>query len=85
VVVNDIKHFLLVTESEFIILEIKTEYGHEDPLKLEEWLVEQLGDFLIHQDDIVFGKTLADLLPRRVIYIWKLSKAPAPTVDAPLV
>jgi hypothetical protein len=84
VVVNDIKRFLSETQSEFIILEIRTEYGHEDPPKPEEWLVEQLGDFLIHQDDAVFGKTLAELLPRRVICIWKPSKAPAPAAGAPL-
>lgn len=84
VVVNDIKRFLSETQSEFIILEIRTEYGHEDPPKPEEWLVEQLGDFLIHQDDAVFGKTLAELLPRRVICIWKPSKAPAPAAGSPL-
>lgn len=84
VVVNDIKRFLSETESEFIILEIRTEYRHQDPPKLDEWLVEQLGDFLIHQNDAVFGKTLAELLPRRVFCIWKPSKAPAPAAGSPL-
>jgi len=84
VVVNDIKRFLSETQSEFIIVEIRTEYGHEDPPKLDDWLVEQLGDFLIHQDNAVFGKTLAELLPRRVICIWKPRKAPAPAAGSPL-
>lgn len=84
VVVNDIKRFLSETQSEFIVLEIRTEYGHKDPPKLDEWLVEQLGDFLIPQGDAVFAKTLAELLPRRVICIWKPSKAPAPAAGSAL-
>ncbi|OMO92824.1 hypothetical protein COLO4_17297 [Corchorus olitorius] len=78
VVINDVKKFLSETQSEIIILEIRTEYGHQDPPDFEKYLEEQLGEFLIHQDDHVFGKTIAELLPKRIICIWKPRNSPAP-------
>ncbi|XP_039045131.1 PI-PLC X-box domain-containing protein DDB_G0293730-like [Hibiscus syriacus] len=78
VVINDIKKFLSETESEIIILEIRTEFGHQDPPDFEQYLQENLGEFLIHQDDHVFEKTIAELLPKRIICVWKPRKAPRP-------
>ncbi|XP_059647501.1 uncharacterized protein LOC132293870 [Cornus florida] len=78
VVIKDIKKFLSETQSEIIILEIRTEFGHEDPPDFDKYLEEQLGEFLIHQDDHVFEKTIAELLPRRVICVWKPRKTPQP-------
>ncbi|XVE92757.1 hypothetical protein REPUB_Repub01dG0127000 [Reevesia pubescens] len=46
VVINDIKKFLSETKSKIIILEIRTEFGHQDPPELEKYLEEQLGEFL---------------------------------------
>ncbi|KAL5991799.1 hypothetical protein ACLOJK_012710 [Asimina triloba] len=43
VVIDDIKRFLSETQSEIIILEIRTEFGHEDPPEFDEYLVEHLG------------------------------------------
>ncbi|KAF3548429.1 hypothetical protein DY000_02009076 [Brassica cretica] len=84
VVLTDLKRFLSETESEIVILEIRTEFGHEDPPEFDKYLVEQLGDHLIHQDDGVFGKTVADLLPKRVICVWKPRKSPQPKRGDPL-
>nr|ACU21388.1 unknown [Glycine max] len=70
-VLNDVKKFLSDTQSEILILEIRTEFGHEDPPEFDKYLEEQLGEHLIHQDDAVFGKTVAELLPKRVICVWK--------------
>ncbi|RZC66679.1 hypothetical protein C5167_010368 [Papaver somniferum] len=84
VVVNDIKKFLSETESEIIILEVRTEFGHEDPPEFDKYLEEQLGEHLVHQDDHVFGKTIAELLPMRVICVWKPRKSPAPKKGSPL-
>ncbi|KAK9164481.1 hypothetical protein Syun_005383 [Stephania yunnanensis] len=78
VVINDVKKFLSETQSEVIVLEIRTEFGHQDPPEFDKYLEEQLGDYLIHQDDHVFGKTIAELLPRRVVCVWKPRKSPAP-------
>ncbi|GLJ36364.1 hypothetical protein SUGI_0729960 [Cryptomeria japonica] len=70
-VIRDIKRFLSETKSEFLTVEVRTEYGHQDPTEMEKWLTEQLGDYLIDQDNHVFDKTLAELLPKRVIFLWK--------------
>eukprot|EP00249_Psilotum_nudum_P002953 c16252_g1_i1 orf=252-1190(+) len=84
IVINGIKRFLSETKSEFVILEIRTEYGHEDPPEFDKWLIEQLGEYLIHQDNQVFDKTLKELLPKRLICVWKPQKAPAPSHGSPL-
>ncbi|GMJ12706.1 hypothetical protein like AT4G38690 [Hibiscus trionum] len=83
IVVNDIKKFLSETESEIIILEIRTEFGHEDPADFEKYLEDNLGEFLIHQDDHVFEKTIAELLPKRIICVWKPNKSPRPKPGSP--
>ncbi|XP_050234549.1 uncharacterized protein LOC126682831 [Mercurialis annua] len=84
VVINDVKKFLSETQSEIIILEIRTEFGHEDPPDFDKFLEEQLGEYLIHQDGHVFGKTVAELLPKRVICVWKPRKSPQPKHGSPL-
>ncbi|KAJ4716017.1 1-phosphatidylinositol phosphodiesterase [Melia azedarach] len=84
IVIQDIKKFLSETESEIIILEIRTEFGHSDPPEFDKYLEEQLGEFLIHQDDHVFGKTIAELLPKRIICVWKPRKSPQPKAGGPL-
>lgn len=84
VVIADVKKFLSETQSEIIILEIRTEFGHEDPPEFDKYLVDQFGEFLIHQDDRVFQKTVAELLPKRVICVWKPRKSPAPKAGDPL-
>lgn len=83
VVISDIKKFLSETQSEVIILEIRTEFGHQDPPEFEKYLEEQLGEYLIHQDEHVFGKTIAELLPKRIICVWKPSKSPRPQPGSP--
>ncbi|KAG8644031.1 PI-PLC X-box domain-containing protein DDB_G0293730 [Manihot esculenta] len=84
VVINDVKKFLSETQSEIIILEIRTEFGHEDPADFDKYLEEQFGEYLIHQDDHVFSKTIAELLPKRIICIWKPRKSPQPKHGDPL-
>ncbi|XP_010268661.1 PREDICTED: PI-PLC X-box domain-containing protein DDB_G0293730-like [Nelumbo nucifera] len=84
VVIKDIKEFLAETQSEIIILEMRTEYGHQDPPEFDKYLEEQLGEFLIHQDDRVFEKTVAELLPKRIICVWKPKKADPPKAGGPL-
>ncbi|XP_022749201.1 uncharacterized protein LOC111298739 [Durio zibethinus] len=83
VVINDVKKFLSETESEIIILEVRTEFGHQDPPEFEKYLEEALGEFLIHQDDHVFGKTIAALLPKRIVCFWKPRKSPQPKAGSP--
>eukprot|EP00250_Pteridium_aquilinum_P018466 c24102_g1_i1 orf=157-1095(+) len=83
-VLEDVKRFLAETKSEVIILEIRTEYKHEDPPDFDKMLIEQLGDNLIPQDPHVFDKTLRELLPKRLICVWKPQKAPAPSPGSPL-
>ncbi|XP_078448282.1 PLC-like phosphodiesterases superfamily protein [Wolffia australiana] len=78
VVLDGVKRFLAATQSEIIILEIRTEFGHDDPPDFDKYLVEQLGELLIQQDDAVFEKPVKDLLPRRVICVWKPRKVPPP-------
>lgn len=84
VVINDVKKFLSETQSEIIILEMRTEYGHDDPPDFDKYLVDQLGQFLIHQNDNVFNKTISELLPRRIICIWKPRSSPQPKSGSPL-
>ncbi|KAK6136637.1 hypothetical protein DH2020_029620 [Rehmannia glutinosa] len=84
VVIGDLKRFLEETDSEIVILEIRTEFGHEDPPDFDRYLEDQLGEFLIHQDDQVFSKTISDLLPKRVICVWKPRKTPQPKPGGPL-
>ncbi|CAD5168373.1 unnamed protein product [Musa acuminata subsp. malaccensis] len=84
VVLDGVKRFLSEAESEIVILEIRTEYGHEDPPEFDKYLVEQLGDLLIHHDDAVFGKTVAEVLPKRIICVWKPRNSPAPAAGSPL-
>ncbi|CAL0326904.1 unnamed protein product [Lupinus luteus] len=84
VVINDVKKFLSETQSEIIILEIRTEFGHDDPPEFDKYLEDQLGEFLIHQDDHVFDKTIAELLPKRVICVWKPRKSPQPKAGGSL-
>ncbi|KAJ0966982.1 hypothetical protein J5N97_023899 [Dioscorea zingiberensis] len=83
-VLDSVKRFLSETTSEILILEIRTEFGHDDPPNFDSHLSDSLGDLLIHQDDHVFDKTIAELLPRRVICIWKPRKSPAPKPGGPL-
>ncbi|CAI9104555.1 OLC1v1003252C1 [Oldenlandia corymbosa var. corymbosa] len=85
VVINDVKKFLSETQSEVIILEIRTEFGHKDPPEFDKFLEEHLGEYLIHQDDSVFGKTISELLPnQRVICVWKPRESPQPKPGSPL-
>ncbi|XP_068640653.1 uncharacterized protein [Aristolochia californica] len=84
VVIRDLKKFLSETQSEIVILEIRTEFGHQDPPNFDSYLEEQLGELLIHQDDQVFQKTVAELLPRRVICVWKPRNSPQPKAGSPL-
>ncbi|KAM7277291.1 hypothetical protein ACFE04_019157 [Oxalis oulophora] len=84
VVLDDIQNFLSETQGEIIILEIRTEFGHKDPPEFDKYLEEKLGEFLIHQDDRVFGKTIAELLPKRIICVWKPRKFPPPKPGSPL-
>lgn len=84
VILNDVKKFLGETKSEIIILEVRTEFGHQDPPEFDKYLVDQLGEYLIGQDDSVFGKTIAELLPKRVICVWKPRNSPKPQAGGPL-
>jgi len=57
----------------------------EDPPEFDKFLVDKLGEeHLIPQDEAVFHKTIAELLPRRVICVWKPRKSPAPKPGGPL-
>nr|AAO92349.1 Ki1 protein [Beta vulgaris] len=78
VVLDEVEKFLSETKSEIIILEIRTEFGHDDPPDFDKFLIEKLGDHLIHQDDHVFDKTVSEVLPKRVICVWKPRKSAAP-------
>ncbi|KAL3814038.1 hypothetical protein ACJIZ3_015306 [Penstemon smallii] len=84
IVINDVKKFLQETQSEIIILEIRTEFGHDDPPEFDGYLKDQLGEYLIHNDDQVFNKTISELLPKRVICVWKPRKTPQPKAGDPL-
>ncbi|KAM0923288.1 hypothetical protein ACQ4PT_005605 [Festuca glaucescens] len=78
VVLADVKRFLAETVSEVVVLEIRTEYKHQDPPGFGAYLEGQLGEHLIPQDEAVFHKTIAELLPRRLICFWKPHNPPAP-------
>ncbi|CAH9144184.1 unnamed protein product [Cuscuta epithymum] len=84
VVLRDVKKFLSETQSEIVILEIRTEFGHNDPPEFDKYLEEELGEYLIHQDDRVFGKTIAELSPKRLICVWKPRKTSQPKAGGPL-
>lgn len=84
VVLDEVEKFLSETKSEIIILEIRTEFGHDDPPDFDKFLIEKLGDHLIHQDDHVFDKTVSEVLPKRVICVWKPRKSTAPKKGGPL-
>ncbi|XP_061342167.1 uncharacterized protein LOC133288429 [Gastrolobium bilobum] len=84
VVIKDVKKFLSETDSEIIILEVRTEFGHDDPPEFDKYLEDQLGEYLVPQDDGVFEKTIAEVLPKRVICVWKPSKSPQPNAGSPL-
>lgn len=85
VVLDAVKKFLSETQSEVIVLEIRTEFGHEDPPEFDKYLIDRLGtDVLIPQDEGVFGRTISELLPRRVICVWKPRKSPQPAPGSPL-
>ncbi|KAJ7563296.1 hypothetical protein O6H91_03G105000 [Diphasiastrum complanatum] len=84
VVINDIKRFMSETKAEIILVEFRTEYGYADPPNFDTWLIQQLGQLLVPQDPVVFDKVLKDLLPARVICVWKPNKTPAPSPGSPL-
>ncbi|CAO2813796.1 unnamed protein product [Amaranthus hypochondriacus] len=84
VVLDEVKKFLSETQSEILILEIRTEFGHDDPPDFDKFLIEKLGDYLIHQDDHVFDKPVSEVLPKRVICVWKPRKSAAPKKGDPL-
>jgi hypothetical protein len=84
VVINDLKKFLTETKNEFVILEIRTEFGYKDPPGFDKWLIEQLGQWLIPQDASLFGSPLSALLPKRVFCIWRPRQDPAPSPGSPL-
>jgi hypothetical protein len=84
VVINDLKRFLGETKSEFVILEIRTEFSYSDPPAFDAWLIAQLGEFLVPQDAGLFGSPLSALLPKRVFLIWRPNHAPAPSPGSPL-
>ncbi|XP_057523915.1 uncharacterized protein LOC130803731 [Amaranthus tricolor] len=84
VVLDEVKKFLSETQSEILILEIRTEFGHDDPPDFDKFLIEKLGDYLIHQDDHVFDKPVSEVLPKRIICVWKPRKSAAPKKGDPL-
>lgn len=84
VVVSDLKKFLGETKSEFVILEIRTEYSYTDPPAFDKWLIEQLGEYLVPQDESMFSRPMIELLPKRVFCIWRPRQAPAPSPGSPL-
>ncbi|CAH2076750.1 unnamed protein product [Thlaspi arvense] len=84
VVLNDVIRFLSETRSEIIVLEVRTEYGHKDPPEFESYLGNKLGQFLVHQDDNLFDKLVSEILPRRVICIWKPRESLRPGRGGPL-
>ncbi|KAF3506156.1 hypothetical protein F2Q69_00009522 [Brassica cretica] len=78
VVLNDVIRFVSETQSEIIILEIRTEFGKNDPPEFDTYLVDKLGPWLIHQDDNLFNKQVSEILPKKVICIWKPRESPKP-------
>ncbi|XP_027356298.1 PI-PLC X-box domain-containing protein DDB_G0293730 [Abrus precatorius] len=84
VVIKDIKKFLSETQSEIIIFEVRTEFGHDDPPEFDKYLQDQLGDYLVPQDENLFDKTISQVLPKRVICVWKPRKSPHPQAGSSL-
>ncbi|KAL7118559.1 hypothetical protein ACP275_02G010100 [Erythranthe tilingii] len=84
VVISDVRKFIQETQSEIVVLEIRTEFGHDDPPDFDQYLVDQLGEFLIYHDEQVFNKTISELLPKRVICVWKPRKSAQPKPGGPL-
>ncbi|XP_057518000.1 uncharacterized protein LOC130798920 [Amaranthus tricolor] len=78
VVLDEVKKFLSETQSEIIILDIRTEFGRNDPPEFDKYLIEKLEDYLIHQDDHVFDKPVSEVLPKRAICVWKPRNSAAP-------
>ncbi|KAK8938908.1 hypothetical protein KSP39_PZI011305 [Platanthera zijinensis] len=76
-VLDQLTAFLDARPSEIVVLEIRTEFGQEDPPGFAEFLVGRLGGRLVHQDDAVFSRAVAEILPRQIICVWK------PRKDAP--
>jgi hypothetical protein len=70
VVVADIRKFLDEMPFEFIILQLRTGGEWEDPPGFDAWLIANLGEYLVAQDEGVLEMNLLQLLPRRVICIW---------------
>lgn len=83
-VINDVKRFLVETSLEFLLIEFRTEWKWFDPLDFDEYLISQLGEYLIPQDEHNLDKPLRKLLPGRVFCVWKPSIAPAPAPGSPL-
>ncbi|KAG6517865.1 uncharacterized protein LOC122056191 [Zingiber officinale] len=83
-VLDAVKRFLEETEHELVVLELRTEFGHEDPPDFDKFLVDNLGDLLIPYDDAIFANTIAEVLPGRVLCVWKPRKAAAPGAGSPL-
>lgn len=77
-VLDQLTAFLDARPSELLILEIRTEFGHEDPPNFPEFLVARLGDRLVHQDDAVFSRALSEILPKQIICVWKPRKEAPP-------
>ncbi|XP_020581363.1 uncharacterized protein LOC110025292 isoform X4 [Phalaenopsis equestris] len=75
---DQIIRFISDSPSEIVILEIRTEFGYEDPPGFDSFLIDRLGDHLIHHDDSLFSRTVAEILPKQIILIWKPRKAPPP-------
>ncbi|CAI8616801.1 unnamed protein product [Vicia faba] len=84
IVIRDVKKFLSETESEILILEVRTEFGHNDPPEFDKYLEENLGEYLIHQNNAVFDKTISEVLPKRVICVWKPRKSAQPKAGSSL-
>lgn len=83
-VINDVKRFLKETTLEFLILEIRTEFKWFDPLLFDEYLIAQLGEYLIPQEEELLDKPLRELLPGRIFCVWKPHLARPPAKDSSL-
>lgn len=75
---DQITKFLSENPSEIIILEIRTEYGYDDPPSFDSFLADRLGDRLIHHSEAEFSRSVAEVLPKQIICVWKPRKAPPP-------
>ncbi|KAG6543775.1 hypothetical protein Mapa_014806 [Marchantia paleacea] len=84
VVIEDVKRFMAETKQEFVILEIRTEFQKVDPPDFDKFLIEQFGELLVPQDANIFDRSLRELLPHRVLCIWRPRNSPAPSPGSPL-